>query len=68
MLQEEVALWFAVAKWTLLAVLSGIMVGAGVTVFVKLLEYSLGVTSELSGFWVYAVLPLGLIASTLSVH
>lgn len=68
MFQEEFALWFAVGKWTILAVFSGIIVGAGVTIFVKLLEYSLELTSGFTTFWTYAALPIGLVASTLSVH
>jgi H+/Cl- antiporter ClcA len=67
-LQEEFALIFAVLKWTALAIISGIIVGGGVTLFVEMLEFSIGLTSNLSKFWVYAALPLGLTASALSVH
>ncbi len=67
-LLEEFALFFAVGKWTLLAVISGVVVGAGVALFVKMLEFSIGATAKLPTFWTYAALPLGLIASTLTVH
>lgn len=66
--QEEFALIFAVLKWTTLAILSGVIVGGGVTIFVELLEYSIKAASGLSHFWTYAGLPLGLTASALSVR
>ena len=52
--QEEFALIFAVLKWTTLAILSGVIVGGGVTIFVELLEYSIKAASGLSHFWTYA--------------
>lgn len=65
---EEFALLYAVIKWTALAALSGVVVGAGVTLFVKLLEFAIGTTENLSTFWTFAILPIGLVASTLTVH
>ncbi len=67
-LLEEFALFFAVGKWTLLAVISGVIVGAGVSLFVELLEFSIGAAEKLPSVWTYAALPLGLVASTLTVH
>ena len=65
---EEFVLCYAVIKWTALAVLSGLVVGGAVSLFVKLLEFSIGEAGKLTGIWHYAILPLGLAASTLMVH
>ena len=65
---EEFVLCYAVIKWTALAVLSGLVVGGAVSLFVELLEFSIGVAGKLTGIWHYAILPLGLAASTLMVH
>ncbi|MDY3212368.1 chloride channel protein, partial [Pyramidobacter sp.] len=65
---EEFVLCYAVIKWTVLAVLSGLVVGGAVSLFVELLEFSIGVAGKLTGIWHYAILPLGLAASALMVH
>ena len=65
---EEFVLCYAVIKWTALAVLSGLVVGGAVSLFMKLLEFSIGEAGKLTGIWHYAILPLGLAASTLMVH
>ena len=66
--EEEFVLFFAVVKWTVLALLSGVVVGAAVALFVKLLNFGIGTARAVPSVWGYALLPIGLVVSTLMVR
>ena len=68
MFLEEFVMTYAVFKWLMLAVLSGILVGGAVSLFVKLLEFGIHVTGGLPAMAQKALLPFGLVASALMVH
>ena len=65
---EELVLFYAVVKWTVLALISGVVVGAAVALFVKLLNLGIGVTGAAPSALGYVLLPIGLVASTVMVR
>ena len=59
-LTEQTAIFFSVSKWVLLSSLVGIVIGAVVTYFLKILEYSENYASHLP-FPHYYLLPIALV-------
>ncbi len=56
---EQTAIFFSVTKWVVLSSIVGVMIGAIVTLFLKILQIAEGSRSELS-FEYYYLLPLAL--------
>ncbi|MDY3868770.1 MAG: chloride channel protein, partial [Pyramidobacter sp.] len=65
---EEFVMTYAVVKWLALAVVSGICVGGAVSLFVKVLEFSIHTTGGLPILVQRALLPVGLVLSALMVR
>ncbi len=57
---EQTAIFFSVAKWVFLSSIVGVIIGATVTVFLKILAYS-EVSRELLPFEFYYLLPFALV-------
>ncbi|EFC91682.1 Chloride channel core [Dethiosulfovibrio peptidovorans DSM 11002] len=64
---EESILVYALAKWFLLAVLAGAVVGSVTTFFVNSLEWAISWTAKLPPTFLWYMLPLGIVASTLII-
>lgn len=65
---EEAILIYAFMKWILLASIAGAMVGATSCFFVKLLDWAIAGGQSVPGGFKMALLPLGIVASTLIVR
>jgi H+/Cl- antiporter ClcA len=59
---EQTAIFFSVAKWVFLSSMVGVIIGATVTLFLKILAYS-ETTRDLVPFQFYYLLPFALILS-----
>jgi H+/Cl- antiporter ClcA len=60
---EQTAIFFSVSKWMVLSSIVGVMIGAIVTLFLKILHFNIQ-THELLPFHFYYLLPFILVIST----
>jgi len=61
-LTRQIVLFVSICKWCVLGALVGIAVGAAVAVFLKALDYSIGVTGQYPYY--FLLLPLALLVSS----
>lgn len=66
-IEEEFILTYALVKWLIMAVIAGASVGAVTAFFVENLEFAIRYVSGLPHFYIYILLPLGIIVTTLSI-
>lgn len=60
-------LFYSLFKWIFLAVMAGVVVGAGASLFLLLLHESIDLLARFSP-WSFALLPAGLVVSTYLVR
>lgn len=65
-LTESVIIFFSIIKWILLSCLTGIMVGASTTLFLKSLDLGTNATGHHKYYFLF--LPLGFFLSSLIIH
>ncbi len=65
-LYEEIVLFYGAIKWLILSTIIGIIVGIGVTVFLKLLHISINLTSKFEYY--YLLLPFALFITALIIE
>jgi len=65
-LYEEIVLFYGAIKWVILSTIIGIIVGIGVTVFLKLLHASINLTSKFEYY--YILLPFALFITALIIE
>jgi H+/Cl- antiporter ClcA len=66
-IRELAVLSYSLAKWLLLSVLAGAVVGTATSFFLLALEWSIGFVNGLPS-WRFALLPMGLVTSTAIVR
>ena len=65
LLREELSIMtFSFVKWLICAAFAGLVVGAGASLFVWILNFATGLGDKAPGLWRLLLLPLGLLVST----
>ena len=62
---ESTVLFISIVKWVLLATIAGVIVGGAVTLFLKALTWSIGISTQHANF--FWLLPVSLFLSSLMV-